>query len=113
MRAIDIDAIAGELARIEELTDRARDAVKRDSGASPSLEAVVEELHAKAKKARDDAEEAEEEPIREHIVELEQAADSAREAAKADPKITDNTREMVFAVHDACSDLKEETDEEI
>ena len=105
----DINSITSELSRIEELVDRALEAVERDRGASPVLKAVVEEFHAKARKARDDAEEAEEEPIREHIVELEQAGDSAKVAAHADEGIQDATRETVLASHEAICSLKSET----
>lgn len=108
----DIDSIAAELARIEEFVDRAVEAVQRDKGASAALKAVVEEFHKQAKAARDDAEEAEEEPIREHIVEVEQAADSAKAAALADENIKGPTREAILAAHEAVSGLKADTDEE-
>ena len=109
----DIDSIAAELSRIEELADRAIEALERDKGASPVLRAVVEEFHQKAKKARDDSEEAEEEPIREHIVELEQAGDSAKVAAYADEGIQNATRELILAAHEAICSLKAETTEEL
>lgn len=108
----DINSIAAELGRIEELVDRAVEAVERDKGASPVLRAVVGEFHEKARKARDDSEEAEEEPIREHIVELEQAGDSAKVAAHADQGIQGPTREAVLAAHEAICSLKAETAEE-
>lgn len=109
----DIDSIAAELARIEELVDRAVEAVERDKGASAALKAVLEEFHGKAKKARDDTEEAEEEPIREHIVEVEQAADSAKAAALADEGIKGPTREAILAAHEAVSALKTDTEEDL
>lgn len=105
----DIDSITDELHRIEELVDIAKGAANSDPGASPALRAVVEEFHSKAKKARDDAEEAEEEPIREHIVELEQAGDSAKAAAGAEESLKDSTREAVYAAHEAVSSLKADT----
>lgn len=107
----DIDTIANELARIEELADKAMDAISRDKGASPVLVAIVEEFHGKAKKARDDSEEAEEEPIREHIVELEQAGDCAKVAARADQGIGQGTREAILAAHEAICALKSDTGE--
>ena len=108
----NIDSIAAQLARIEELVDKAVEAVDRDREASPALKAVVEEFHGKAKKARDDAEEAEEEPIREHIVEVEQAGDSAKAAAIADKGIRGATREAILAAHEAICSLKSESSEE-
>jgi hypothetical protein len=77
-----------------------------DAGASPVLVAVVEELARKADKAvsllADPAR------SREAVVELEQAADSARVAARADTGAAEATREAIVVAHDAVCVLKGE-----
>jgi hypothetical protein len=85
--------------------DRACAAVADDAGASPVLLAVVRELSRKADKAvtllGDDR-------AREAVVELEQAADSARVAAQADRGASESTREAVEVAHHAMCVLKGE-----
>ena len=72
--------------------------VGADDGASPVLVAVVREFEAKAAKARTavvggDA------GAREAIVELEQAGDSAKAAAEADPALGGPARQAVLVAH--------------
>jgi len=79
--------------------------VGADDGASPVLVAVVREFEAKAEKARkavagDDA------AAREAIVELEQAGDSAKAAAEADPAVGGPARQAVLDAHLAICMLK-------
>jgi hypothetical protein len=73
--------------------DRAAHAVQNDKGASPVLVAVVNEFAKKADKATASADE------RIAIVELEQAGDSAKVAAEADPGVSRATRESVLEAH--------------
>ncbi len=79
--------------------------VGADGGASPVLVAVVREFEAKAEKAGravvgDDG------GTREAIVELEQAGDSAKAAAEADPGVGGTARQAVLDAHLAICILK-------
>ncbi|HEY6429515.1 MAG TPA: hypothetical protein VIX84_19995 [Acidimicrobiales bacterium] len=73
--------------------DRARDAVESDKGASPVLVAVVNEFAKKADKAAASPDK------RVAVVELEQAGDSAKAAAEADPGVSRATRDAVLDAH--------------
>lgn len=74
-------------------------ALGADAGASPVLVAVVEEFDRKFRKTRA-AIEAEDAGSREALVELEQAADSARYAALADAGALVSTRDVIVDTHD-------------
>ena len=80
-----------EAARVK--IDRARSAVEVDEGASPGLVAVVKEFAKKADKATASPDE------RVAIIELEQAGDSAKVAAEADPAVSSATRDAVLEAH--------------
>jgi hypothetical protein len=80
-----------EAARVK--IDRARDAVQSDEGASPVLVAVVNEFAKKADKATGSSDE------RIAVIELEQAGDSAKVAAEADPGVSRATRDSVLEAH--------------
>lgn len=101
-------AITTLLTDIEENIDTAAEQLKNDAGASPVLKAVFDELHRKARAARDGVRGADENSIREQLIEVEQAADSAKLAAKADERISASTREAVLAIHDALCAMKAE-----
>lgn len=73
--------------------DKARDAVQSDAGASPVLIAVVNEFAKKADKATGSSDE------RTAVIELEQAGDSAKAAAEADPGVSWATRDSVLEAH--------------
>ena len=73
--------------------DVARDAVLSDGGESPVLAAVVNEFAKKAEKAAGSADE------RVAVIELEQAGDSAKAAAEADPGVSSATRDAVLDAH--------------
>ncbi|HEY5012434.1 MAG TPA: hypothetical protein VIK61_06995 [Acidimicrobiia bacterium] len=73
--------------------DEARDRVQADSAASPVLVAVVNEFAKKAAKATTTADE------RTAVIELEQAGDSAKAAAEADPGVSDTARQAVIDAH--------------
>jgi hypothetical protein len=79
--------------------------VGADDGASPVLVAVVREFEAKATKARK-AVVGEHGGAREAIVELEQAGDSAKAAAEADPAVGGPARQAVLDAHLAICMLK-------
>lgn len=80
-----------EAARVK--IDGARSAVEADEGASPVLVAVVKEFAKKADKATTSPDE------RVAIIELEQAGDSAKAAAEADPAVSSATRDAVLEAH--------------
>jgi len=73
--------------------DEARDRVQADSAASPVLVAVVNEFAKKAAKATAATDE------RMAVIELEQAGDSAKAAAEADPAVSDVARQAVIDAH--------------
>jgi hypothetical protein len=106
---MNIDKISELLADVEDRVETAMHAVQNDQNATPAMRAVMGEFHEKCLKAVNDLDEAEDEPIREHIVELEQAADSARVAAEAEMKLSDKTRSAVLAAHDMVCALKADT----
>lgn len=105
---MDFDDVAKQLNQIDKKITTAVQAVERDERASPALQAVVKEFERKAHKAVADLDEAKE-PVREHIVELEQAGDSAKRAASAEREISDTTRQVVLDAHTDVCKLKADT----
>lgn len=83
----------------EEQSDRALEMVEADPAASPVLVAVVQELSRKAKKAHAPVTDGTPAMMREAIIEVEQAADSAKVAAEADVGARDQTRQVVIDAH--------------
>jgi hypothetical protein len=83
-------------------------AIDADPQASPILAAVVREFERKLAKAEQQIAGADDDPITiwEAIVELEQAGDSARAAALADPAASLETRQSVEAAHDIVTTYK-------
>ena len=73
--------------------DVARDAVQSDNRASPVLVAVVNEFAKKAEKAVGSPDECV------AVIELEQAGDSAKAAAEADPGVSRTARDAVLEAH--------------
>src|SRR3954454_12136445 len=93
-----MDKVVDRLADVSGKIATAVTAVGADSAASPVLAAVVREFDAKAAKARDVAAKG---PQAAHdaVVELEQAGDSAKAAAEADPDASEATRTAVLDAH--------------
>jgi hypothetical protein len=83
--------------------------VAADPGASPVLDAVVHELARKAQKAFDGLPGADDAALRLSVVEVEQAADSAKAAAEADVGAAEGTRQAVVDAHLAVCILKAKT----
>ena len=97
--------------QLEDVRARATQAlriIEGDSNASPVLVAVVREFANKAAKAVNLAGEGRE---WEAVVELEQAGDSAKAAAQADPAAADETTAAVLDAHLAICRLKARLDE--
>ncbi|MFW6278082.1 MAG: hypothetical protein ACOC1T_01590 [Halorhodospira sp.] len=96
-----------QLTRISDAIAEAVVAASSDPGASPVLRAVFEELLRKSE-ATLTCMECEERfcCFRERIVELEQAADSAKAAAVADEGAGELTQERILVAHEALRDLK-------
>lgn len=84
--------------------DSAQDAVQSDDGASPVLAAVVNEFAKKAEKAVRSPDE------RGAVIELEQAGDSAKAAAEADPGVSPTARDAVLEAHLAICIAKSKLD---
>ena len=82
-----------QLRDVQSKANDALDVTRRDQGASPVLVAVVAEFAKKAEKA------AQAEDERGAVIELEQAADSAKTAAEADSGASDATRQIVLDAH--------------
>jgi hypothetical protein len=93
--------------RLDEVRARIGEAVRAvegDPGASVVTAAVVREFDSKGAKA----DRAGDDEARDAVIELEQAADSAKAAAGADPGISGDAREAVEAAHLAICILKTE-----
>ena len=82
----------------------ALDAVREDDGASPVLTAVVYEFAKKGEKAAQLPDE------RVAVIELEQAGDSAKVAAEADPSVSPATRDAILQAHLAICIAKSKLD---
>jgi hypothetical protein len=93
------------LDEVKAKTATALHAAEADRGASVVLVAVVREFDAKAAKAQRQAERG---AARDAVIELEQAGDSAKAAAQADPGLGDAGREAVLDGHLAICILKTE-----
>jgi hypothetical protein len=78
--------------------------VEADGGASPVLVATVREFQAKLAKAETRGTDGV--PDHDSVIELEQAGDSAKAAAEADPGLSSDARESVLAAHLAICKLK-------
>ena len=91
-------------AEVVELINAAVSRVEADGDASPVLVAVVREFQAKLGKAEQQA--AGGSPGGDSVIELEQAGDSAKAAAEADPGLSTEARESVLAAHLAICKLK-------
>jgi hypothetical protein len=92
----------------EEQSDRALEVVEADPSASRVLVAVVQELSRKAKKAHAPVTDGNPAIMREAIIEVEQAADSAKVAAEADEDARVETRQTVLDAHLTICQLKAE-----
>ena len=101
-------SVSTRLAGIEEQIDDVAAKIENEVEASPAFRAVFEELHRKTREARDELKGADEASIRDHVIEVEQAADSAKLAAEAEEGLSDKVRDAVLDVHDALSELKAE-----
>ena len=94
----------------DEVVDKISDAVRRveaDGSASPVLVAVVQEFRSKMDKAEKHADGGV--PDHDSVIELEQAGDSAKAAAEADPGLSSDARQSVLAAHLAICQLKAES----
>ncbi len=91
-------SVQDQLAEVSGKISAAAAAVNADAAASPVLAAVVREFEAKAGKATHVAAKGPER-AREAVVELEQAGDSAKAAAEADPGAAEGTKQAVLNAH--------------
>jgi hypothetical protein len=91
--------LVSEIEAVQTKVSGALQAAEQDEQASPVLVAVVREFAAKAGKATG-------RPSRDAVIELEQAGDSAKAAAEADPTAGDRTKELVLDAHLAICMLK-------
>jgi len=97
--------IRTRLEQVRTTTETALRAAEDDAGASVVTVAVVREFDAKAAKAgRVDGDGA----ARDAVIELEQAGDSAKAAAEADPGLGGPARDAVLEAHLAICILKTE-----
>lgn len=98
-----IDPIAG-LADVKIKTSEALKASEADDRASVVLVAVVREFDSKADKANRQTDGYG--STRDAVIELEQAGDSAKAAAEADPDLGESARQAVLDAHLAICILK-------
>jgi hypothetical protein len=108
---IDIETIGERLTEAEDKITRAIRAVEQDKTATPALLAVLNELGEKCQRTIEDLEDAEE-PVWDHLVELEEAADCAKVAGEAEKGIHDDTRGCIIEAHEFVSGLKSMTEQE-
>jgi DNA-directed RNA polymerase specialized sigma subunit len=94
--------------QIDEQVGQAMAAVESDTGASPVLHAVVKEFRRKSLKALEALEDGDNQAVVVHIIEVEQAADSAKYAAEADEGLTAKARKAVLDAHFSTCILKSE-----
>ncbi|WP_181783474.1 LLM class F420-dependent oxidoreductase [Pseudonocardia pini] len=99
--------VQSRLGEVKATTTTALRAAEADAGASVVTRAVVREFDTKADKAGQLAAESDA-AAHDAVVELEQAGDSAKAAAEADPGIGADAREAVLAAHLAICILKTE-----
>jgi hypothetical protein len=93
---------------IASLVDYTVSRVEADANTSPALKAVVEEFRDKAQMAVPQLTGASERTMRDLVIEVEQAADSAKKAAQADTGISSATRQAILEAHGAMCALKSE-----
>jgi hypothetical protein len=105
---ITIDEVSDRLTEIDEQVEEALRLVETDRGSSTVLKAVVKQFEEKSKKTLAAIDNGDEESISEHVVEFEQAADSAKAAGEADEGISYQTRQAIIEAHDSVCDLKSE-----
>jgi hypothetical protein len=86
-------------AQVQDQISKAASLAEGDAGASPVLRAVVQEFYKKLEKTVPSVGGDGGGPDRESIVELEQAGDSAKAAAEADPNASEETRQAVLDAH--------------
>jgi len=94
--------LRSEIEAVKTKVTDALQATERDDKASAVLVAVVREFASKADKAAGA-------PSRDAVIELEQAGDSAKAAAEADPHAAARTKELVLDAHLAICMLKAAT----
>lgn len=92
--------------QIDRQVGQAMAAVETDTGASPVLYAVVKEFRRKSLKALNALEDADNQAVIEHVIEVEQAADSAKYAAEADEGLSEETRKAILDAHMSTCILK-------
>jgi hypothetical protein len=98
-----IDLMTG-ITEVKSKIGAALRAAEMDPGASPALLAVVREFDKKADKATRQINTPD--AMREAVVELEQAGDSAKAAAEADPGLGQQAKQAVLDAHMAICVLK-------
>lgn len=92
-----------QLQQVRDKAELALKEVEADAGASPVLAAVVREFATKSAKAMEFAADDRE---WEAVIELEQAGDSAKAAAEADPGASEGSTSAVLEAHLAICMLK-------
>ena len=103
---LDVSDVVTRLGEVKSKSAAALQAAASDADASVVLVAVVREFDAKADKANRQTNG--DGSVRDAVIELEQAADSAKAAAEADPGLSAAAREAVLDAHLAICILKTE-----
>jgi hypothetical protein len=98
--------VMSRLGEVKQRTSEALRAAEADAGASVVLVAVVREFDSKADKSTAHADT--DAAARDSVIELEQAGDSAKAAAEADPGAAEATKQAVQDAHLAICILKTE-----
>jgi uncharacterized coiled-coil DUF342 family protein len=98
--------------RLQDLSKQVTEASTKLEGAgaaSPALRAVVAEFRSKAQKSAEESHSGpDQSTLHDSIIELEEAADSAKAAAEAESQLDEASREAIVRAHDEASALKTE-----
>jgi hypothetical protein len=103
---LEVLDVMTRLGDVKNKTAAALRAVEGDKAASVVTVAVVREFDSKADKAN--GQPGPDVSARDSVIELEQAGDSAKAAANADPNLSEAARQTVQDAHDAICILKTE-----
>ena len=104
---MEIANIRQKLTQIDQVIDRAAQAVRNDQGASQELKACVQQLGAQSKEAQQNLKQAEEQATFTYFVDtLEQTGGRAKKACESSKNLSPQAKSAVVQACQQLSDLK-------
>src|SRR5258706_1932009 len=104
---MDPTQIRQKLSQLDQLINRAAQAVRSDQGASQELKQCVQELGTQAKEAQQSLQDGEEQTVLIQFVDdMEETSDRAKKAAESAKNLGAQTKSAVLQAHQQLSDLK-------